>query len=28
MKYDTVFVGPERQEVRQWSQMDSLSRLH
>ena len=28
MKYDTVFVGPERQEVRQWNQMDSLSRLH
>jgi hypothetical protein len=28
MKYDTVFVGPERKEVGRWSQMDSLSRLH
>jgi len=28
MKYDTVFVGPERKEVGQWSQLDSLSRLH
>ncbi len=28
MKYDTVFVGPERQEVRQWNQLDSLSRLY
>ena len=28
MKYDTVFVGPERKEVGQWNQMASLSRLH
>ena len=28
MKYDTVFVGPKRQEVERWNQMDSLSHLH
>jgi glutamate synthase domain-containing protein 1 len=28
MKYDTVFVGSQRQEVGQWNQMASLSRLH
>jgi len=28
MKYDTVFVGPQRQEVGQWNQMASLSRRH
>lgn len=28
MKYDTVFVGPDRKGIGRWSQMDSLSRLH
>ncbi|MBN2198707.1 MAG: glutamate synthase [Candidatus Aminicenantes bacterium] len=28
MKYDTVYVGPARQEVKRWNQMDSLSHQH
>lgn len=28
MKYDTVFVGPDRKGVGRWSQMDSLSHRH
>lgn len=28
MKYDTVFVGPDRKGIGRWNQMDSLSRLH
>ena len=28
MKYDTVFVGPEREEVKKWSQWEELSLPH
>lgn len=28
MKYDTVFVGPERQEIEKWNQWENLPHLH